>query len=280
MNKLITILSLLILVGGCHKSVPPDGRWDNQPEQRRAEPPKPEYLQVLDKVDEATSQIRTFKADVLSITKRRAITITARGQFFYQPEKNMRLTMHTVIDNRLSTDMGSNPDCFWFFIRRLSPREMYYCSYADIPLAHLKDMLDPAWMIESMNFRSTNRVRLQAEKQGGNWVYVQPKNTASHQGIICITVVDPSRSVVTAHYLQTRNKKLLASMVITSFIKVNGISVPKTLEINWPEEELRISWQFSDILINQPIEWKTFEMPELGVRKANLAAGTYRDIND
>jgi|GEM_PF-3998245 len=280
MKQLIAIILLVVLAGCGHKEAQSHRYSDNATAHRQAEPPKPEHIQVLDQVNDAITRIHTFKADVSSVTRKRAVTITASGQFFYQQERNARLVLHAAVDNRLSTDMGSNANDFWFFNRRVNGREMYYCAYANESQARLQDMFDPAWMIESLNLRPINQDNLKAEKQGKNWIYAQPTLTSRQQERICIMTVDPTRSAITAHYLQTRNKQLIASMIITSFAKVDGIYVPKSIEIYWPGEEIRISWQFSGIVINKPINPVTFSMPELGLRKANLATGTFRNIND
>jgi outer membrane lipoprotein-sorting protein len=279
MKKLLAIILLIIMAGCQQRQVDekqsPQGAYHHEPK-------KPEHVIVIEKTNANINSIRTLTADVRTITRRRSLAITSNGKLYFQKDHNFRLISHQVTDNRLGSDMGSNKDYFWFYIRRLGGNELHYARYVDLNRTNLKSSLHPLWMMESINLLPIDTNRIKASKQKDNWMVWQMRVSPKRHQIAMISIINPSKFAITAHYVEGgSNGQVLASSEVKGFNRVQGIYVPRTIEFSLFEDDIKIVQEFSNVRINVPISAEMWKMPDLGIRTVNLASGVViRGVND
>src|SRR6185437_10713173 len=49
-------------------------------------------------------------------------------------------------------DLGSNDQLFWFWVRRLQPPSIYYCTHQQFQVSRIREMVpvEPEWLIEAL----------------------------------------------------------------------------------------------------------------------------------
>ena len=238
---------------------------------------------VVDKINADKAKIKSLTADVEIIIRRRAIVYTLNGKLYREGDKNLRLINHMIINNKFMSDIGSNDSYFWFYARRVNLSNMFYANYSEINKTNLKDSLNPLWLIESMNILKIDTSNSTFQKQGDKLVIFQVKTSTRNNKMIKAIVIDPIKSVIVASYLYDGNKRLVTSADITSFYTTNiGLLIPKVIEAKWRDEDVSMTYKFSNFQFNVEIDPKTFKMPELGINKVNLGntRKSYQGIND
>src|SRR3989304_1249897 len=122
-----------------------------QPVQQlpRVLPPSPTLDQLIQTVNRNNSQIQSFYTDSATLSGQGFPSLRASLAFgrprFFRLHATSGLTGPEV-------DLGSNPDIFWFWVRRSDPPAIYYCrhdQFAASP-ARFSIPVQPDWLIEAL----------------------------------------------------------------------------------------------------------------------------------
>jgi outer membrane lipoprotein-sorting protein len=236
---------------------------------------------VVDKINTANAKIKSFTADVETVIKRRAVAITLNGKLYCEKEKNIRLINTAVVGNKFMSDIGSNDSYFWFYAKRIDAKNLFYCKYANINKSNMKDSLNPLWLIESLNMIKVDAKN--AKMQGDKLVLFQTKISPRNNKMIKAIVIDPKKPAIVGNYLYDSNKQIVTSANIKDFYTTNnGLLIPKLIEASWTEENVTMTWTFTNFKFNVPIDPKMFKIPDLQVNKVDLGntKEKFNGIND
>ena len=236
---------------------------------------------VIKEINARNALIKSVSCDVETIIVRRAVKLTSNGKLYYEKDKNLRLVTHAATDNKFMSDVGSNDVYFWVFARRLSPNYVAYANYKDIYKTNLKPSIDPQWMSDCLCLDVIDTSKASIQKQSNKLLVVQtktsPRKTTTYKAI----AIDPHTGAITGNYLYNSNKQMMAYAKVTShYTASNGMKVPKTMETGAPDEDFTIEWTFSNYKFNVNIPIDVFKMPDLQIKRVNLATEQLRGLND
>ena len=226
---------------------------------------------VIAKVNANNAQVRTFVADVENVAQRRALAITSTGRMYYEKERRFRMTASQVTNGQPSSDIGSNDSYFWFWVKKLDSRTMFYSSYKNLYQTGLRDSMHPLWMIESLGMGQIDTKGANVYVQG-NYVVVL-KYAMNPRGEKCLRVlfIDPGKPAIAAQRTYSADQRSLASVSVDDWFATSaGIYLPKRISVNWQSEGIRFTQTLSNPQINVRIPAETFQMPNLGLQAVDM----------
>lgn len=236
---------------------------------------------VVNQINASNSGIKSLVGSSQIVIRKRAITFTLLGSFYYEKNTKFRLTNKSAIDNEFTSDIGSNEKEFWFYGKRINRNALYYSSYRNLQKTRLKDSLNPQWMIEALGVGIIEMGTIQKQSDGKFFV-LEERTSTRRQTVIIGTLIDPSKPAIVGYYIFDKNSRVLGSIVIVdSYKTTTNAYLPKRMEIRWPQEEAVISWDLYDIQINKTIASATWNIPDIGVPAVDLGSGVVaRGVND
>lgn len=238
--------------------------------------------ETIDRLNQKNAEIRSFTADVYTTIKRRRMSISLYGKMEFEKPRNFRLVNNDVRRRQFSSDLGSNNTYFWFYGKRLNSSQLYFAQYSQLGRTHIKDSLNPVWLIDSLNLNHIDTTGAKVYEQNGKIVVSKVVQSPRRSQVVKVITIDPQRPAIVGHALYTSNRALIASSRVTAFYKVAGDTyIPRSISISWPAEQISISWQFRNPKVNVAIDPKRWVMPALRVQRVDLGTGVrIRGVND
>ena len=218
------------------------------------------------KVNAANAKVKSLVADIENVTQKRAFVITAQGKLSYEKDRNFRMTASQVINGQPSSDIGSNGEYFWFWVRRMDPQTMYFSSYKNLYKTGLQDSLHPLWMMDSLGVGQIDIKDAKLYTSGGYAVVT--KQAMNPRGETCwkMTYIDPAKPAIAGHKIFNAKMQTLASVTIEDWYGTNvGVFIPKKIAVVWYTEGIHITQTLSNPQLNTAISADTFKMPRTGL---------------
>ncbi len=250
------LLTLVVVVSLSGASCPQIIQRYQQP-LPRALPASPTLRQVMDVINANSARVQSFSAS------RGAIAIAGfpalRANLAFQREKNFRLRGETSITGP-EVDLGSNNDEFWFWIRRAQPPALYYCRHDRYATSNARQILpvNPIWLIEALGVVTFDPT----------WTHVGPASVGSGrieirstqppsmslEPLTRILVIDETRATVLEQHLYDYRGARLATAKLSKHQhdQASGVTMPRSVEIDWPATQFKITIELTELQINQP----------------------------
>ena len=171
------------------------------------------------------------------------------GYLYYEKDKKFRMFVYSSFG--LELDIGSNEQYFWFWSKRMKPPILYYCLHKNSDKTRLKTPLNPLWLMELTNINTIDKGAI--SKYKGKIAVSEVRN-----GIMKIILVDQNANII-GHYLYDNH--LITSCEMT----------PRTIEIIWPDEAIRMNWTIDYSQINVKIDTNNWQMPDMR-RKVDMSS--------
>ena len=217
---------------------------------------------IIRSINERNNRIRSFECDVdMTITVK--LKFKAQGYLSHQKDNFFRLVASR---RRVEMDVGSNPDHFWFWSRRMDPPSLYYCRHQFLNNSGLRTAFNPLWMMESLGIGQIDMENVQCHDVRGRRVLSQSRISSRNEPVIKRTVIDLKQNLVVGHYLCDKTGALMASTEVLAFQEVQGHIVPKTIQILWHEENVSMLWQLQNVRVNHIIGPGVWRMPNKNTR--------------
>lgn len=224
---------------------------------------KADENEIIKKVNSNNAAIQSYVADMDIVLRKRALTFTAVGKSYYEKPKSYRLQTTNVRTNQLGSDIGSNNDIFWFWIRRLDPNTMHFSKYKDLMNTNLPDSLQPNIMMDTLGIGQINTKRTSIRTENSIIIVQEITTSPRQQEIIKVTLVDPDRPAIKGFRLYSRSGKMFALCDIQSYFKANnGAYFPQQSVTKWYTEQITIGTTVRNPQINVKIDPKTFQIPQ------------------
>lgn len=176
------------------------------------------------------------------------------GDMVFEKDNNFRCLIYSGLG--LESDMGSNKDLFWFWSKRSNPQIMYYGKHINLPKSKLKGEMSPKWAIMVLNLRKLNEKAVCVYKKDKLYI------VESEDKYTYVTLVDPNRKLMLAHYIYDSDGSIIAGSTNYNFHNVNGMYLPKRILIAWYKEGITVSWTFNQPTANPSPSEKAFVMPD------------------
>ena len=222
---------------------------------------------------------------------------SVNGRMTMERPKNFKLEIFTTAST--VADFGSNDSEYWFWVRDMTQKAIYYCNYDDTGASPLAATFQPDWIIEAMGLRvipeaEAAEIKI-TEKPGdpGKLILTHRPHRAGDASFTRVTILDKATHQILEHQIRSGDQKtLLARAVVPEGymrLPVSTVSgseashetvvLPKRIQLSWIQEKLDLDVQFPHqyVRINNPIEGKRrpylFVEPQLGrgYTRKNLA---------
>ena len=233
--------------------------------------------EVISHLNANTSRLKAWRSTSASIRARTdgGLPVTLSANIAVARPRQFRLRASLLGSNEV--DLGSNPERFWFWVRRSKQRHVISVGHADLP--RVRDQLslpfEPEWLIEALGVVPLNpdewsvvssrpgqhRLTLVAERRS-------PRGTRVRRQL----VVDTCLGVVVEQSLFDDSSQLIARARLNGHRtdQDTGIVVPRRFELEWPEAGMSLMISLSDIEVNPTVVTEsTWQVPHA------LGAGTF-----
>ena len=255
---------LISTAGGC--------RWNEWFSRNRAEPP-PVLFNALPSREEAVAAINANSARVQSLQSVGA-TVSVPGapaigaEIALEKPKSFRFRAGTSLLGP-ELDMGSNPLLFWFWAARAPVPDVYYARHDEFTKSRAREMLpiEPTWLIEALGVVEIDPATILEGpiKAGDDRVELRTTMQASAGQFTRLIQIHDKHGYVLEQHLYDQRGQLVASARNSQheYYHLDGVSLPKRIEVQVPEGQMQFQLDISQWSINQaPPEGQTvFELP-------------------
>ena len=181
--------------------------------------------------------------------------------------RKMRLMVNSLAGNEF--DMGSNPDRFWFWMRRGEPRRVLTASHEQMAVAQqrLQIPFEPDWVIEALGVIPIDPEKTTLQKPGLNSRIVHlVSQRVSPQGHLLrkVIVVDTCQGVVVEHVLYDANGGLIAKASFGDHRAdaASGVVLPRRIKLHWPQTGMALTMDLRNIEVNpRAMPDQTWQLP-------------------
>ncbi len=270
---LVTWVGVTLAASGCRGLPSRQG-----PPVAAALAPTASLEEVITVVNRNNSQIRSFSTNSATLSSPGMPRL--RATIAVERPRQFRLRAETGLTGP-EIDLGSNPEVFWFWVRRNEPRGLYYCShdiYAQTPVP-MPIPISPEWLIEAFGVteldpalayqgpfrRGDGRVELRAVRE-------TPRGPATN-----LTVIDPQYGLIVEQHVYDAQGSHVASALASRYRRdpLSGLMMPRTVNVRCPRAEFAMEVDLGNFTINQlpPDADRLWAMPRFdGYPEVNLAS--------
>ena len=217
-------------------------------------PPAPTLQQVIQVVNDNSSQIHSFSTTRATLSGPAMPTLQANLAF--QRHKRLRLRAGTAMTGP-ELDLGSNDDLFWFWVKRSTPPAVYYCrhdQFATSPARRLMP-LELDWLVEALGITQFDPAlphqgpfRLPGDRLEIRTIRETPQGTTTK-----VTIVDGAQGWVLEQHLYNAQGRPIASAVADGHRRdpLTNLVMPKSVRINCPQAQFSMRLDLGPVQINR-----------------------------
>lgn len=247
---------VLPFLAGC--SLTPINRDRNHTPPQANLNQKPDAPALVNYLNQNAQRVQNIRAKVDIDCKQGKQPIGLGGNLACQKPRDFRLK--AAVLGKPAVDIGSNNDEFWYWISQAQPPYIYHCSYRDlssgkveVPFPFHPDMVVAALGI--MEYDTEAKYEL---KEFAKTVeLIQDSTTPTGEKVKRITVFNkynaaPGQPQVLGHVLQDARGKPICRATIhkVEVDRATGATIPKSVTIEWPAQELSMKLYLSDVQTN------------------------------
>jgi hypothetical protein len=225
------------------------------PSLPRVLPPTPTVEQVVEVVNRNNSQIQSFSTNQASISGKGFPTL--RASVAFQRPQNFRLRAEMGMTSSTELDLGSNPELFWFWVRRNQPPAMYYCRHDQFAASQAQQTIpfEPSWLIEALGVAEFDPalphqgpIPLPNDRLQIVTIRNTPEGPAAKE-----TIVDGSQGWILEQRIYDARRRLVARSIASQHRvdPASGLVMPKVVQIDCPPAQLSMRIDLGNVQINR-----------------------------
>lgn len=283
MNRLQCHMSLAIVLSLCCSA---GCRWHQWLRRSAVEPPPiafsslPSPIEALTAVNANTGRVQTLQAQGATISVPGAPAISA-DLAVERPQK-LRLRAGTQWLGP-EVDLGSNDQLFWFWAARAPEPAVYFARHEQFASSRARQMLaiEPAWLIEALGLVSIDPASVVAGPHTAGADRIELRTTL-HTGGGAYTrqlLLHAKYGWVLEQHVYDERQQLVASArnLNHEYFPVDGVSLPKRVEVQMPQGMLKLQLDIDRWAINQTLSEPEalFELP-----RAQFGSQKFVDLAD
>lgn len=215
-------------------------------------------MQIVEAVNQNTSRVQsyvTYNAR-FSVPGLTAIPLM-QGNIALERPLKFRLQAGTAVSGS-EIDLGSNPELFWFWVRRNTPPALYFCRHDQFATSAAPQMLpvDPNWIGDALGLVELNP---QANYEGP---FPRPDGSLELRCAIStpsgpmtrVVVVDKDHAWVLEQHLYDSASAPIASAIAENFVydPVTMVSLPRRVTIRVPKADMALAIDIGTLAVNTP----------------------------
>jgi hypothetical protein len=247
---LLLIAGLFALSGAsCPKMLRPTA-----PQLPRALPPSPTLEQLIQVVNRNNSAIQSFYSDHATLSGPGFPALQANIAF--QRPRFFRLHAKSSLTGP-EVDLGSNPDFFWFWVRRSQPPAIYYCRHDQFATSPARQSIpvQPDWLIEALGVTEIDPA---LPHQGpfplpGDRLEIRTIRETPDGPVTKITIFDGAQGWVLEQNIYNAQGLLMASAIASQHRRdpLSGLVMPGIVLVNCPSAQFNIRIDLGPVEINR-----------------------------
>ena len=178
-------------------------------------------------------------------------------------------------------DLGSNPDLFWFWVKRNEPRGLYYCAHEDYAqeAVPMPIPISPEWLIEAFGVTELDpALAYQGPyRRGDGNLELRAVRDTTRGTVTTVTVVDPQYGRIVEQHVYDANRRHVASALVSRYRRdpLSNLTMPRLIRIRCPSSQFAMDVDLGNFTINQlPTDAdRLWAMPRFqGYPEVNLAS--------
>jgi len=252
-RRLLRCLAIFACTAGCQAGC----AWLPRPPAQQVGPPvlppSPTLPQIIQAVNQNSSQIHSFSTNQATLSGQGFPTL--RASLAFERPQRFRLLADTAFTGA-EVDLGSNDELFWMWVRRNQPPALLYCRHDQFANSPARRMIpvEPAWLIEALGVAQFDPA---LPHQGpypmpNGQLQVRTVRETPEGPTTKITVLDASRALVLAQHVYDHRGQLAASAVAHGHRRdpLTGLIMPRVVDVSCPAAQLALRIDLGNVTIN------------------------------
>lgn len=180
-------------------------------------------------------------------------------------------------------DLGANDELFWLWAARMPGSAVYFARHDQFAASRARQMLaiEPVWLIEALGLVEIDPASVVEGPHADGKDRVKLKTTLTSSGMpyTRLLILHSKYAWVLEQYIYDEREQLIASSRASGheFYSLDGVSLPKRIEVNMPLGQMRFQLDVTRWGVNQPLAdgAALFELP-----RAALSNYPFLDLAD
>jgi hypothetical protein len=257
--QFVTIATLVALFSGCN--------WHSLWPQAPSLPSSPIVFHQTPSTTDVIAYLNNQASLVHSIQSEGA-SVTVPGypalnqtELFMQPTKRIRLRAATAFTGQ-EMDLGSNEEMFWIWIKRNTPKGVYYAEHNQFVNSPLRQMfpVDPSWIGEAFGIVTIDpAAEIQGPTpKGTNQIEIRIAANVGGQSVTKAIVLHSTYGWVMEQHIYTQNGQLLASAIASNHQYYGlgqagqGVNLPHQVMLQVPSAQMNLQINIQQYAVNLP----------------------------
>lgn len=274
-------LTAVLIAGGCT-----NGRMNfiKGPDPQPLAQDMPTAAQLIGYMDNNAQRVTSLYCEDVDLTVSAPGQPTGTVQAKVACQRGRRFRMVGDLLGKRQVDLGSNGQEFWYWLRASEEPKQFYCSYEALASGRLKYLppfpFQPDWVLETLGMGNYGPPEnYQVVPEGDKIKLVESARGPQGNPVKKVIVFQrrPARGapVITDYLLLDAGGKEICSAHIQEVqTDQGGGSVPRRLELRWPDQKIRLTMRMTRQKINTPLNEAIFARPrDPGITSVDLATG-------
>ncbi len=178
-----------------------------------------------------------------------------RTTLHYERSHRFRLIADTSITG-VELDMGSNDEMFWMWVKRNRPPAVYFCRHDEFHKSAARDVIpiDPTWVAEALGVAHLDPRGLHEGPYaaGSGRIEIRSRVAGPEGEVTKVTILHAAHGWVLEQHIFDGRGARIASAVASHhrYDKINGVTLPRHVEIELPTIEMSFALDISDYIVN------------------------------
>jgi len=223
---------------------------------------------IVNALNENVSKLYAWRSTDVKITARQAgVPLTLSAVMAVESPRKLRLIVRSLATDEV--DLGSNPERFWFWMKRSEPHGILTASYDDVangrPMGPVP--FQPDWLIETLGVVPFAEADFQMHEQPGSQprrvLFVADQVTPQGQRVQRAMLVDACQGIVLEQSLREPSGRLIARATMGNYQREpSGVRMPHRIDLHWPASGVDLTLRIGNIEVNPAsISEQTWSMP-------------------
>ena len=229
--------------------------------QAISEPIAPEIVKnpIIEELNSNNSKIKSIYYPKINI---KSSGLMVSSIFLYEKNKNFRMKNSSFFGPE--ADIGSNSGIFWFWSRRMRPSALFWAKHEDLHKTYLKTPFHPDWMMETIGINEVDTKDCFIFDYK-NYVGIKQNRTDAITGqpVVRIFLIDKDKKAFFGHYLVDQQGNTLISFEVNRYHFVYNMYFPKSVNITWNQENIKLSWELDRPTINPTFNKENWILPNI-----------------
>lgn len=224
--------------------------------------------EIINTLNDNVTKLYAWRSTDVKITARQGgVPIMLSAVMAVESPRKLRLIVRSFASDEV--DLGSNPERFWFWMRRGDPHGILTASYDDVadgrPMGPIP--FQPDWLIETLGVVPFSAAEFQMrelpDSQPRRVLFVSDQVTPQGKRIQRTMLVDACQGVVLEHSLREPSGRLIARAMLSNYQREpSGVRLPHRVDLHWPDSGVDLTMRMGHIEVNPTaISEQTWAMP-------------------